>query len=253
VRVAQEVLIVSKRQKTFQLRTTDFYDGAAQRYAEFADQLDMSTILGKFFSTVARGHTVLDIGCGSGRDLATLRDIAAVAFGVDLSIGLLAKARCTSEAPVLRADASSLPVADGRIDRVLAVASLHHLPRKAQIEALHEIRRVLHPDGGKAIITLKVGRRARRDRDTQTRRARVFYLTSSKTFVRRARQSGLCITAAERSTSFRHGRKQAWLAVQVVVATRTSGEPPNRRPRAAWRRRSWVQGPSNFRRGRAAT
>jgi ubiquinone/menaquinone biosynthesis C-methylase UbiE len=229
--VAQALLTAPQRQ------TTAFYDKAAARYAKYAAQIEMDGTLGGFLSTIERDHTVLDIGCGSGRDLTTLRDIAGAVFGLDLSLGLLAEARCASRAPVVTADASSLPFIEGHVDRVIAVASLHHLPRRAQVTALREIRRVLRVDG-RALVTLKVGRRELRDHDVETGEVRVFYLISPRRFVRRARRSGLRVVEATTSLSQRHGRDQLWLALQLDVRTRTWAVRPNRRRRGASPRRS---------------
>lgn len=54
------------------------------------------------------------------------------------------------------ADARALPVADGVVDGVLALASLLHLPRPDLPVALAEIARVLRP-GGHVAVALKEG------------------------------------------------------------------------------------------------
>ena len=94
---------------------------------------------------VARGR-VLDLGCGTGRLLATVGGV-----GIDVSAGLLRVARGKGLA-VARADAHALPFGDGRFDVVLAAnAVFRHLdpPR-----ALAECARVLRPGGRLALHQL---------------------------------------------------------------------------------------------------
>lgn len=97
----------------------------------------------------ARGR-ILDLGCGSAPLLASLP--AAVRYlGVDRSAAELLAARAVRAAPLLRADATALPIATGSIDTVLcsmALMLLTPLPR-----ALAEIHRVLRP-GGLLIATV---------------------------------------------------------------------------------------------------
>ena len=68
------------------------------------------------------GDLVLDLACGTG-DLC--RDIAAAggtAIGIDFSAGMLANAR--TAAPLVRASALELPVADGVADAVTRTVSV---------------------------------------------------------------------------------------------------------------------------------
>ena len=101
-------------------------------------------------------ETVLDVGCGTG---ATLDAIVSAhptvrAWGIDLSAAMIAKARERLAAARERAagavelqvaDAERLPLADGTVDLVVCVDSLHHYPDPGA--ALREMRRVTRPDG----------------------------------------------------------------------------------------------------------
>ena len=97
-----------------------------------------------------RGLTALDVGCGSGRYLQELDSRGAVAFGLDLSMPMLKRARRQS-ARVARADLRVLPFNAMTID--LAICGLA-LGDVAELElALGEIARVLRP-GGRAIYSV---------------------------------------------------------------------------------------------------
>ena len=91
-----------------------------------------------------RGARVLDVGCGPGHYLALLAKTESVAaVGVDLSHGMCLEAR--AHAPVVTADAASLPFEAATFERVLAPHMLYQCP---DIEAaLAELKRVLRAHG----------------------------------------------------------------------------------------------------------
>jgi ubiquinone/menaquinone biosynthesis C-methylase UbiE len=98
------------------------------------------------------GEVVLDPGCGTGWQAAGLRragdGLAAgggIVIGVDLSAGMLERARAAGAWPLLQADATRLPLAAGTVDVVVSRGVLHHLPDVPA--TLAEWRRVLRPGG----------------------------------------------------------------------------------------------------------
>ena len=103
---------------------------------------------------------LLDVGCGTGATLEAIvrKHPEAQAWGIDLSVEMIAKARerlrrageRAGGAVDLRvADAEHLPLADDAVDLVVCVDSLHHYPDPAA--ALREMRRVTRPGGGLVI------------------------------------------------------------------------------------------------------
>jgi len=100
------------------------------------------------------GHErVLDVGCGNGAYLATLRARGhrGQRFGTDLSVGMLRRARDSSDGPLLVSDAQTLPFTDNAFDVTLAMHMLYHVPDRAA--ALTELRRVLRPGGVALVVT----------------------------------------------------------------------------------------------------
>ena len=87
---------------------------------------------------------VLDVGGGTGRAARALRSRGIEPTVVDLSSGMLARARAVGH-PTIRADVRSLPVADGAVDAVVVTDALHHFPEPER--ALAECVRVLGPGG----------------------------------------------------------------------------------------------------------
>ena len=98
-----------------------------------------------------RGKTVLDLGCGSGENIAPLLARGARVIAVDLSEELVKLARKRIEItkpfvppPLMVGSAYDIALADESVDAILCASLLHHLdiPR-----AMGEMRRLLKPGG----------------------------------------------------------------------------------------------------------
>jgi ubiquinone/menaquinone biosynthesis C-methylase UbiE len=92
----------------------------------------------------ARGRRCLEVGCGTGLILERVAAVAREAQGIDLSPGMLEKAR-ERGLTVREAPATKLPFDDARFDLVYSFKVLAHVP---EIEvALAEMARVCAPGG----------------------------------------------------------------------------------------------------------
>ncbi|WP_116201044.1 class I SAM-dependent methyltransferase [Amycolatopsis circi] len=85
----------------------------------------------------------LEIGCGTGVHADLVRELGWTPLGVDLSGGMLRHAR--TRLPIAQADAARLPIRDRSVAAVVAV--LVHTDMPAYFAVLHEVARVLRPDG----------------------------------------------------------------------------------------------------------
>ncbi len=105
---------------------------------------EVEVLLGR---PLAPGERVLDVGCGTGWLAAGLRRSApgVVTVGIDLSAGMLGRARDAGADLLVQAQAEALPVPDDAVDLVVGRGVLHHLPDP--VAALREWRRVLAPGG----------------------------------------------------------------------------------------------------------
>jgi ubiquinone/menaquinone biosynthesis C-methylase UbiE len=91
----------------------------------------------------ARGR-VLDLGCGTGRNLPRYRDVFVV--GLDPSAEALAKARRRAPSvPLVRGSAEALPFREGAFDTVVSGLVFCSVPDAAR--GLSEVKRVLSKAG----------------------------------------------------------------------------------------------------------
>ena len=91
--------------------------------------------------------SILDFGCGPGRDLATFRALGHDAVGLDGATAFVAMARAHSGCPVLHQDFLALDLPPERFDGVFANASLFHVPSAALPSVLRALAAALKPRG----------------------------------------------------------------------------------------------------------
>ncbi|MBX3747062.1 MAG: class I SAM-dependent methyltransferase [Verrucomicrobiae bacterium] len=110
----------------------------------------------RFHEVFAAGGRILDVGCGSGRDLQALVDAGFEAEGVDACEALLTEAKRRYPALAGRLRRDSLPdlgtILDASSDGILCWAVLMHVPAERLFDTLFNLRRVLRP-GGRLLIS----------------------------------------------------------------------------------------------------
>lgn len=110
-----------------------------------------------------RGASVLELGCGSGRDAAFLEANGYDVAAVDASSGMIAEASRLHPELAGRLSCAAVPVPDGSpllrcsFDAVFSNAMFMHIPDPELPLVVHQIRRMLRP-GGIVIISVSVGR-----------------------------------------------------------------------------------------------
>ena len=132
-------------------QTRAYYDEFAARYEERRDGHDpggyhdlLDELELGFVERFGRGRDVLEVGCGTGLLLRHIRAFARSARGVDLSPGMLEKARARG-LDVVEGSATALPFADASFDVACSFKVLAHV--RDVRRALDEMARVVRPGG----------------------------------------------------------------------------------------------------------
>jgi SAM-dependent methyltransferase len=130
-------------------RTLDHYNGSAERFREGTRDHDVSQNIEALLRHIegAPPFTVLDFGCGPGRDLATFKRLGHIAVGLDGAERFVAMARADTGCEVWHQDFLALHLPAGRFDGVFANASLFHVPTSELARVLGELRETLKPRG----------------------------------------------------------------------------------------------------------
>src|SRR2546430_2744687 len=131
-------------------RTLAAYDARAAIFAQDRhDQpppVDLHALIRRFFKP---GSSTVDIGCGSGREVAWLVANGYPALGYDPSTGLLREAR--ARYPEILFAAAALPelagIPEAAFDNVLCETVLMHLPPAAVTPSVARLLAILRPGG----------------------------------------------------------------------------------------------------------
>ncbi len=135
---------------------SDFYQLRFQAYHDRTFSVDPSTFLSILANHLPTGSTVIDIGCGSGRDILWLQKRGYNVIGLERSSGLARLARKHTGGRIIEADFETFNFADLSADALLLIGALVHLPHPSFPRVLGSICRALKPSG-LLLITMKQG------------------------------------------------------------------------------------------------
>jgi SAM-dependent methyltransferase len=92
-------------------------------------------------------YTILDFGCGPGRDLKTFNNMGHHAIGLEGTAAFVEMARADAGCEVWRQDFLNLTLPDTYFDGVFANASLFHVPSRELPRVLKQLHATLKTDG----------------------------------------------------------------------------------------------------------
>lgn len=130
-------------------KTLAYYDQCAARFREGTRDHDVRQNIDALLRHIhgARPWTILDLGCGPGRDLATFRALGHEAVGLDGSPALAAMAREHSGCEVWEQDFLALDLPAARFDGIFANACLFHVPTQELPRVLRQLHATLKAGG----------------------------------------------------------------------------------------------------------
>lgn len=106
-------------------------------------------------------HTILDLGCGAGRDTRLLAGCGAMLIGLDAAhSGLQLAHQRSPHLPFLQSDSRQLPFAPNSFDAIYCYGLLHEFVGEQAAsdvqQTLQEVQRILRP-GGTFILAVLAG------------------------------------------------------------------------------------------------
>jgi len=106
----------------------EYYDTHAQEYILGTVDADLSSLYHRFFTYLSPGCSILDAGCGSGRDLKYFSSLGYRCTGFDASAEMVKAAGAYSGCPVYQGTFETFN-AKQTYDAIWACASLLHVRR----------------------------------------------------------------------------------------------------------------------------
>jgi SAM-dependent methyltransferase len=130
-------------------RTLAYYEQAAQDFRAATANHDVSQNVAALLSHIqgTPPFTILDFGCGPGRDLKAFQRLGHVAIGLDGAAAFAAMAREDTGCEVWHQDFLHLDLPSGFFHGIFANASLFHVPSRALPRVLGQLRLALRPGG----------------------------------------------------------------------------------------------------------
>ena len=153
---------------------TDFYQENFKAYHEKTFSIDPSSFLEPLAQRLPAEAFVLDVGCGSGRDLLWMKNRGFDVIGFERSPGLAELARENAGCEVIEGDFETYDFSSILVDAVKLVGAMVHTPHERFADVFENITSALYKHGN-VLITLKEGSGSRTDSDS-----RVFYLWQDK-------------------------------------------------------------------------
>jgi len=134
----------------------DFYEQNHQTYHQATFNINPASFLSPLTNFLPVAATILDLGCGSGRDILWLQKRGYRVTGFERSPSLAELARKNSGCEIIEGDFTSFDFSPMTFDALISVGSLVHLEQDQLITVLESISEALHP-GGHMLVTLKEG------------------------------------------------------------------------------------------------
>lgn len=149
---------------------SDYYQKNYKGYHEKTFSIDPTSFLAPLAQRLSPEAFVLDVGCGSGRDLLWMKKQGFDVIGFERSPGLAELARDNAGCEVIEGDFETYDFSSIFVDGVVLVGALVHVPHERFSEVFKNITASISRRGN-VLITLKEGQGDRIDADNRT-----FYL-----------------------------------------------------------------------------
>ena len=134
----------------------NYYQKNYRAYHEKTFSIDPSSFLSPLAKRLPPEAFVLDVGCGSGRDLLWMKKKGFEVIGFEQSSGLAELARDNAGCEVIEGDFETYDFSSILVDSVMLVGALVHVPQERFSKVFENITSAISDDGS-VLITLKEG------------------------------------------------------------------------------------------------
>jgi SAM-dependent methyltransferase len=131
------------------VQTLAHYDERADDFREGTRDHDVSQNIAALLDHIegAAPFTILDFGCGPGRDLRAFTALGHTAIGLEGAERFVQMARADTQCQVWQQDFLALDLPAGYFDGIYANASLFHVPSQELPRVLRQLRAALKTGG----------------------------------------------------------------------------------------------------------
>lgn len=137
------------------LTTLAFYESHGEQYHRSTAHLDMQALYGPFLRELPPGASILDAGCGSGRDTRAFAERGYRVTALDASPTIVQLAAAFTGQPCTVLSFQEMAFRDA-CDGIWACASLLHVPKREMPDVMNRFLQALRP-GGVLYISLQEG------------------------------------------------------------------------------------------------
>ena len=128
------------------MKTIDYYNKHAEEFTASTFKVEMESLYAPFLRYLPEQASILDLGCGSGRDTLAFKKKGYQVEAIDYSTELIKKARELTNIEVRQQSFYEL-AENNKYDGIWACASLLHCDRDCLPEVMGRIFKALKPNG----------------------------------------------------------------------------------------------------------
>ncbi len=147
--------------------TKNYYQKEFEEFHQKTFYIDPYDILQPLVKHLSPGSSILDVGCGSGRDLLWFKKRGYQVTGFERSPGLSKLARKNADCEVIEGDFRKFDFSKYSYEAIVLIGAFVHLPHKEFQSVFEEILQALKQNGlvlislneGKGSTTGKTGRK----------------------------------------------------------------------------------------------
>lgn len=127
-------------------QTISYYDKNAEEFCKNTIDADMSYCRSKFLNYLSEGTSILDAGCGSGRDSIAFKQLGYHVTAMDASPEICKEAEKVLGQKVICKTFEEIDD-ENMYNGIWACASLLHVPKESMGEVIHRLKHALKDNG----------------------------------------------------------------------------------------------------------